>query len=48
MNFQVVCFIGTFNFVSFQAAERAALMTGGKIFRILGKRNNQHVVGSAI
>lgn len=48
MNFQVKCFIGNFNFVSFLAAEQAAKLTGGKIFRILGKQNKHYVLGSAI
>ena len=48
MNFQVHTFLGQFNFVNYEAAVTAAQMTGGKIFRILGKRNNQYVIGSAI
>ena len=48
MNFQVKCFIGNFNFVSFIAAEQAALLTGGTLHRILGKQNKHYVLGSAI
>lgn len=48
MNFQVKTFLGNFNFVSFTAAESAAKLTGGKIFRILGKQGKQYVLGSAI
>jgi len=49
MNFQVKCFLGSFNFVSFQAAESAAKLTGGTIHRILGKQGKHHVIlGSAI
>lgn len=48
MNFQVRTFLGTFNFVNFQAAEKAAKLTGGSIHRIHGKCNNQYVTGSAI
>ena len=48
MNFQVRTFLGTFNFVSHQAALTAAQMTGGKVFRILGKQGKHYVLGSAI
>lgn len=48
MNFQVKTFLGTFNFVSFTAAESAAKLTGGSIHRILGKQGKQYVLGSAI
>lgn len=48
MHFQVQCFLGTFNFVSFAAAEQAAKLTGGSVHRILGKQGKHHVLGSAI
>ena len=48
MNFQVRTFLGTFNFVSHQAALTAAQMTGGSIHRILGKNGRSYVIGSAI
>ena len=49
MNFQVqTSFIGNFNFVSFNAAETAAKLTGGSIHRILGKQGKQYMLGSAI
>ena len=48
MNFQVKCFIGNFNFVSYEAAVTAAQLTGGTIHRILGKQGKHHVLGSAI
>ena len=48
MNFQVKTFIGTFNFVNYEAALTAAKLTGGNIHRILGKQGKQYVIGSAI
>lgn len=48
MNFQVKSFLGSFNFNSYQAALTASRMTGGTVHRILGKRNKQFVLGSAI
>ena len=48
MNFQVKTFLGTFNFVSFAAAESAAKLTGGTIHRILGKQGKSYMTGSAI
>lgn len=48
MNFQVKCFLGNFNFVSFQSAERAAQLTGGSIHRIHGKQGKSYVTGAAI
>lgn len=48
MNFQVRTFLGTFNFVSFQSAEKAAQLTGGTIHRIHGKQGKSYVTGAAI
>ena len=48
MNFQVRTFLGNFNFVNFQTAEKAAKLTGGSIHRILGKQGKSYVLGSAI
>lgn len=48
MNFQVNCFLGQFNFISYQAALTAARMTGGTIHRILAKQGKHYVLGSAI
>lgn len=48
MQYQLVCALGVFNFMSLDKAQFGKSITGGTLHRILGTKKGKPVIGKAI